>query len=168
MSVWLNPVVVGFGIACAGVLILTLSTMRWHHDQATVGIGVLLLALWAFSKVSILAVGYWPTAAAGPVVNTVAVIICMLSWVARPRWWKLVLALLMEVKAVIHAVFWAMTEPSYAQTYGYILTLNLIFAAELACVSMPGGRVVASLVGDRLRHLRRAADHCVPSSGGAT
>jgi len=168
MSVWLNPIVVSFGIACAGVLILTLATMRWHHDQATVGIGLLLLALWAFSKVSILAVGYWPTAAAGPVVNTVAVIICMLSWVAQPRWWKLALGLLLEAKAVIHALFWAMAEPSYAQTYGYILTLNLIFAAELACVSMPGGRVAASLVGDWLS--RRGADrrHGVHQAGGAT
>lgn len=168
VEIWTHPIVVSFGIACAAALILTLATMRWHHDQATVGIGVLLLALWAFSKVSIIQIGYWPTAAVGPFVNTVAVVICMLSWVARPRWWKLALGLLMEAKAVLHAVFWAMPEPSYDQTYAYIFSLNIIFAAELACVSMPGGRVVASLVGDRVRRLRGAADHRLPSSGGAT
>lgn len=159
MTVWTNPITVGFGIACAAALLLSLVTLRRHHDQATLGLGVLLLALWAFSKVSIVTVGYWPTAAAGPLVNTVAVVLCMLSWVARPRHWKLALSLLMEAKAVIHAVFWSAADPTYLQTYGYILSLNVIFALELLCVSFPGAGVVAGMVGDRLHDIRRGVDH---------
>lgn len=167
MSVWTNPIVVSFGLACAAALLLTLLTLRHHRDQATVGIGLMLLALWAFSKVSIITIGYWPTAAVGPVINTGAVIICMLSWVARPRWWKLALGLLLEAKAVLHAVFWAVQEPSYEQTYGYILALNVIFAFELACVSTPGAGVVARMVGDRLSHRGRDRHHGMHPAGGA-
>lgn len=161
MAVWTSPIVIGFGIACVAALALTLATMSRHHDRATVSLGAMLLLLWAFSKLSIVSFGYWPTVAAGPVINMLAVFICMVSWWREHRAWKLILALLMELKAVIHAVFWAAPDPTYSQTYGYILTLNVIFALELACVSMPGAGVVASMVGTWMSDRRRGRYHSV-------
>ena len=155
MSVWTSPIVIGFGVACVAVLALTLATMRQHQDTATVSLGALLLLLWAFSKVSMVAFGFWPTAAAGPVINMAAVLVCMVSWWREHKAWKLILALLMEFKAVIHAVYWTIPDPVYRQAYTYILTLNVIFALQLACVSMPGAGVVASMVSNRLSSYRR-------------
>lgn len=152
-EIWTNPIVVGFGIACFGVLVLTLATMRKHRDMATLWLGGMLLALWFFSKLAVIVFGYWPAVGMGPIINMGAVVACMVSWFYGHRWWKLILALLMEVKALIHAEFWTVSDPTYAHAYGYILALNVIFALELACVAMPGIGAVGSMVGNRLsRH----------------
>lgn len=159
MSVWTNPIVAGFGVACFAVLVLTLATLRHHNDRATIWLGGMLLALWFVSKLTIITMGYWPSVRVGPVVNMPAVVACMVSWYQQHRWWKLILALLMEVKALVHAEFWTAVDPAYSHAYAYILTLNVIFGLELACVAMPGAGVVAGMVGRWLSDRRRGHNH---------
>lgn len=159
MEVFTNPITVGFGVACFAVLVLTLATLRQHNDRATIWLGGMLLALWFFSKLTIAVFGYWQSVAMGPVINMIAVAVCMVSWYQDHRWWKLILALLMEAKALVHAEFWTQIDPNYAHAYAHILTLNVIFALELACVAMPGAGVVASMVGNRLSRRRRGHNH---------
>lgn len=163
MTVWTNPITVGFGVACAAALLLSIATLRRHQDQAAVWLGALLLALWGLSKVSIVVAGYWPTAAVGPLVNAVAVVLCMLTWVRRPAMWKLILALLLEAKAAVHAYFWTLHSPAYGQMYDYALALNVIFALQLLCVATPGAIALGSVVGSRMSGLRGADRHHIPS-----
>lgn len=159
MSVWTNPIVAGFGVACFAVLVLTLATLRHHNDRSTIWLGGMLLALWFVSKLTIITMGYWPSVRVGPVVNVLAVVACMVSWYQQHRWWRLILALLMEVKALVHAEFWTAVDPAYSHAYAYILTLNVIFGLELACVAMPGAGVVAGMVGRWLSDRRRGHNH---------
>ena len=163
MSVWTNPITVGYGIACAAVMVLTLATLRRHQDHAAVWLGALMLALWGLSKVSIVIAGYWPTASIGPLVNAVAVVLCMLTWVRRPAMWKLTLALLLEAKAAVHAYFWTLHLPAYEQVYGYALALNVIFALQLLCVATPGAIALGSVVGSWMHGLRGDRRHHLPS-----
>ncbi len=148
MSVWANPITIGFGIACAAVIGLTVATRKRAPDA--VWMAVILLGLWFLSKVSILAVGYMQTVEMAPFTNAFAVIVCMALWVRKAEAWKLGLALLLETRAFIHVFFWTVHHPTDAQMFNYILTLNVLFALELACVASPGGQVIANLVGSRL------------------
>ena len=163
MSVWTSPITIGFGAACVAALALTAATLKRHGQKDALIMGFVLLALWGISKVLIVMVGYWPTASMAPFVNALSVVICMALWVRKAEAWKLILALLMETRAFLHVYYWTLNTPTEGQAYSYILTLNVLFALELVCVSSPGGRVVASMVGDRLSRFRGGAGHALPA-----
>lgn len=165
MSVWLNPITIGFGIACAAVLGLTVATWRKHRQIDAFLMGAVLLLLWGVSKISIVEVGYWQTMQVAPLTNALAVTLCMIAWVHKPRWWTLILGLLLETRAFVHVYFWTVHSPTDAQTFSYLLTLNVLFALELCCVASPGGHVVADMVGARLSRFRGRSDHGLRAPG---
>lgn len=78
----------------------------------------------------------------------------------RFAWWKLVVAALFAMQLWAHYWFWDNWSAGVNIGRRYVMALNVLWLAQLVCVSLPGGTYAASRLVARLRaprHVRPLA-----------
>lgn len=96
-------------------------------------------------------------------IDLIALSICVASYMTQRQRWKLVLAVLFLGQLCAHAWFWWMmnTNPAAVTPIGsigrsYMAVLNVLWFAQIVCMSSPGaGRVVSIMARPYLRRGRR-------------
>lgn len=69
---------------------------------------------------------------------------CLIAWLSRPAWWKILLVADFIVQLCLHTVFWR--DPSPAAFSPYVRVNNLCYLLELCIAASPGvGNALAIL-----------------------
>lgn len=92
------------------------------------------------------------------------------AYMTQRQRWKLILAFLFLAQLATHAGFWwlwntdrAAITPLGSISYSYALVLNVLWLAQVVCVSTPGGACVGTVLARRLlRPHRRVPDLARP------
>lgn len=117
-------------------------------------VSVMIVTFWCLTN--ILALVFEPPTSKmlHPVIDFIGGATCMWLYKHDRQWWKLALAGLFLAQCALHAWFWfeLFVSPETRVYTKYQLTVNLSWAAELVIISWSGGRYVASLALDWMRH----------------
>lgn len=145
-----GPTAMAYGLAAALVLALSLFASRERYDRHVdaVGCSVMLLLFWCICNILLTFYGLPNALLANPVINLIGTAVCGLMYATRPARWKAGVTLCFLTQSGTAVLFWSGYMPQHA----YLLLDNIVFAMELAFVSVPGGLYVANRYGFRLFH----------------
>lgn len=106
---------------------------RKRRPRDTLGAVFLLAILWLAWNLS-----HWflePYTQFFPVMDALATGSLVWLWKYRVNWWRGLLISLFLSECYIHAAYFALGDHSREALYAYNLKQNLIYAAQLACVT---------------------------------
>lgn len=112
---------------------------RERRSGDTLGAAFVLAALWGLWNLS-----HWfvptPYNQFFPLLDYAVCAGMAWAWRRTLRSWKVLLILLFLAQCILHAAYFASTDHSFRVRYAYDLRQNLIYIAQLACVSTYGIR----------------------------
>lgn len=137
------------------------SASDFKHYVDAVLASVLLCIIWAFVTVCAHLLPFPQSKQYHMLVDLIALSLCVTAFMTQFQWWKLTLAGLFGLQLWAHVWFrghWDPAAPDVSIGRTYILALNVLWLAQLLCVSVPGGRHVVLSGLARLRAGGNASD----------
>lgn len=147
----MGAVSIALGVLSVFALSFTVATDRDRHKTPdAVGVAFAMLIVWAVSMLANAILPEPQSRLLNPVMDAMLAVGVFAATATRFAWWKLLFLGLLAIQVLSHVIY--QNEYRLAGVLPrYILTLNVAYLAQLACVCTPGVGYVARLVGDHLR-----------------
>lgn len=133
MHIW---AVYGF-LTIFAVLLSVYGSDGRRSDDTPLIASITLLAMWVCSNLS-----HWfiphPYTQLIPTLDSLVAVSMAIGWRYRLRPWSVILVGLLLIDCVIHANFYSVGDWSFPARYAYDLKLNIVYIAQLLCVSFNG------------------------------
>ena len=148
----MGAVSISLGVLSVFALSFTVATDRDHHKTPdAVGVAFAMLIVWAVSMLANAILPEPQSRLLNPVMDAMLAVGVFAATATRFAWWKLMFLGLLAIQVLSHIIYQSEYNRSAGILPRYILTLNVAYLAQLACVCIPGVGYVARLVGDHLR-----------------